>query len=63
MAKKAEKAKKVTKYMATNAIQFKEWYNENTPFYGELSDGKSVELDITKKPFINLLKSNIIKEV
>ena len=63
MAKKTEKAKKVTKYKATNTKQFIAFFTSDAPFYDELSKGESVELDVNNKHVKNWLSNNIIKEI
>ena len=61
--KKTEKAKKVTKYKATNTKQFIAFFTSDAPFYDELSKGESVELDVNNKHVKNWLSNNIIMEV
>ena len=61
--KKTEKAKKVTKYKATNTKQFIAFFTSDAPFYDELSKGESVELDVNNKHVKNWLSNNIIKEI
>ena len=61
--KKTEKAKKVTKYKATDTKQFIAFFTSDAPFYDELSKGESVELDVNNKHVKNWLSNNIIKEI
>ena len=61
--KKTEKAKKVTKYKATNTKQFIAFFTSDAPCYEELSKGESVELDVNNKHVKNWLSNNIIKEI
>ena len=63
MAKKTEKAKKVTKYKATDPKKFSASFTLDAPFYDELSKGESIELDVNNKHVKNWLSNNIIKEV
>ena len=52
--------KKIVKYKAINSEGFKASYNDVVPCYEELSNGKSVELDINNKHVQNLLLNNIL---
>ena len=63
MAEKKEKAKKVTKYKATNIKQFIASFTSDAPFYDELSKGESVELDVNNKQVKNWLSNKIVKEI
>ncbi len=60
MAKEVKKNKESNKYKAVNPKLFAESYNDRTPFYKELSNGDSVELDSKNKHTINLLDNKII---
>ena len=62
MAKEEKKASSDT-YKAVNPKQFKEWYGEDTPYYKDLSEGKSTKLDM-KLPCVQDWLNNkiIVKE-
>ena len=63
MADKKKTTVKVIKYKAVNPEEYKTSFNRTYPFYYELSNGDSVELDSNDVLIKSMINNKILKEV
>ena len=58
MAKEEKKATNM--YKAVDPAKFKEWYGKETPYFKDLSEGKSAKLDLSMPAVKDWLENKII---
>ena len=47
-------------YKAVDPAKFKEWYGKETPYFKDLSEGKSAKLDLSMPAVKDWLENKII---